>query len=470
MTKQKIIHWFRQDLRLADNPSLLFACESGQVIPVYIFDEINSGKFSEGQASKTWLHESLILLNQSLSGKLLLLEGNPNQILSKLALDNNVSFVTWNRCYAPWQIKRDTDIKKTLIDQGIDCKSFNGSLLWEPWEILKNDGTPYKVFTPFYRKGCLGSGPPREPLPKPREISYVEDIICHQTINTKSYSTKNWQDKILGHAAIGEEKAAETKLAFLNSGISNYKNGRNFPNAENVSRLAPNLHFGEISPNQIWSEVKTLPPDENTDHFLSELGWREFSNYLLYHFPKITNQNLQSKFDSFPWINNKSHLKKWQTGQTGIPMVDAGMRELWQTGSMHNRSRMIVGSFLVKNLLIDWRYGASWFWDCLFDADIANNTAGWQWIAGCGADAAPYFRIFNPITQGEKFDPDGAYIKKYIPELEKLGLQDLFCPWEASEKSLKDAGVILGENYPLPIVSLKESRQTALEAFNSLKK
>ena len=256
---------------------------------------------------------------------------------------------------------------------------------------------------------------------------------------------------------------------FFNHGISNYKEGRNFPQKRNVSRLSPFLRWGQISPNILWYNCEQLSSDKNVDHFKSELGWREFSYYLLYHFPILPKKNLQKKFDNFPWVQNTNFLNSWQKGKTGYPIVDAGMRELWETGYMHNRVRMIVGSFLVKNLLIDWKQGEEWFWDCLLDADLASNSASWQWVAGSGADAAPYFRIFNPVTQGQKFDKDGEYTKKFVPELKNLPSKYLFNPWETPKDILSDSGIELGKNYPLPIVDIKTSRNMALEAFSSIK-
>ena len=269
---------------------------------------------------------------------------------------------------------------------------------------------------------------------------------------------------------IGEDGAHKRLTEFLDNGIANYKNGRNFPAKPFVSKISPHIHFGEISPNQAWYAAKIKGNDASIDHFLSELGWREFSYTQLYFNPELPKKNLQSKFDQFPWDDNSNNLSAWQQGQTGIPMVDAGMRELWLTGAMHNRVRMVVGSFLVKNLLLHWHHGERWFWDCLVDADLASNSASWQWIAGCGADAAPYFRIFNPVTQGEKFDSDGEYIRKYIPEIKALPNKYLFNPWEAPKEELDKAGITLGKDYPNPVIDLKLSRQNALEAFKSLKK
>ena len=274
------------------------------------------------------------------------------------------------------------------------------------------------------------------------------------------------------HWVCGESAAQNRLNDFVNEGLTGYKEGRNFPRKNNVSRLSPHLHFGEISPNQIWYAAKENNDcaSNDKDHFMSELGWREFSHSLLYHFPELPYKNLQSKFDLFPWNHDEKKLEAWRHGKTGYPIVDAGMRELWQTGYVHNRIRMVVGSFLVKNLLIDWRYGERWFWDCLVDADLANNSASWQWVAGCGADAAPYFRIFNPITQGNKFDSTGTYTRRYVPELEKLPDKYLFSPWEAPDEVLSTANIELGVNYPQPIVAASDSREMALAAFASIKK
>ena len=463
------IHWFRQDLRLADNPSLTHAAENGQVLPVYILDDMNAGEHQMGGASRWWLHYSLTDLNKNLDGKLAIFAGDPQQILLELAERHNVSAVCWNRCYEPWRIERDKQIKAELKSKGIEVKSFNGSLLWEPWEPLKKDGTPYRVFTPFYRKGCLDQPPPRLPLPKPSDMSLVADEKSLGVDRLNLLPKIRWDKQLEPHWQIGEAGAFARMESFVADGLDNYKDGRNFPAGNNVSRLSPHLHFGEISPNQVWYGAKKHPADRNLDHFHSELGWREFSHSLLYHFPALPRKNLQAKFDRFPWRDNAEYLDRWQRGQTGYPIVDAGMRELWQTGSVHNRVRMIVGSFLVKNLLLHWHHGEKWFWDCLVDADLANNSASWQWIAGCGADAAPYFRIFNPVTQGHKFDPEGDYTRRFVPELKNLPKKYLYSPWEAPADLLADAGVVLGKTYPEPVVDLKPSRERALEAFASLK-
>jgi deoxyribodipyrimidine photo-lyase len=475
MKKGTAIHWFRQDLRLSDNPALDSAAQYETLIPIYILDEVNSGEFKMGAASKWWLHQSLTKLNESLDGKLLVYQGNPHEILNKLIEEQEVSYVTWNRCYEPWRIDRDKEIKRNFEDKNVTVESFSASLLWEPWTISKDDGTPYRVFTPFYKKGCLNSEEPRLPAGK-IDLSnlYSKDLSSGSITDLNLLPTIKWYKSFEEEWNPGEIGAEQNLNSFLDSGLLNYKEGRNFPSQEFVSRLSPHLHFGEISPNEVWYRAKTKEGisgiEKSLAHFHSELGWREFSYYLLYHFPDLPNKNFQEKFDIFPWQENEEFLALWQKGNTGYPIVDAGMRELWQTGYMHNRLRMIVGSFLVKNLLIDWRFGERWFWDCLVDADLASNSASWQWVAGSGADAAPYFRIFNPITQGLKFDPEGEYTKKYVPELRDLPNKYLFSPWEAPENILADAGIELGKNYPKPMVDLKLSRETALEAFATTKK
>ncbi|GAB4166464.1 MAG: deoxyribodipyrimidine photo-lyase [Rickettsiaceae bacterium] len=468
------IFWFRQDLRITDNLGLFEATKKGPVMPIYILDDLNCGPFKMGGASRWWLHNSLTNLNKTLGNKLNVYYGDSQEVLLKILASNNVGAVYWNRCYEPWRIRSDSKIKAHLRNINIECKSFNGSLLWEPWKVTKNDGTPYKVYTYFYRKGCLQAAAPREPLPKPAKLTLVQDQANSNIINTLGLlPDKKWYKQIQEHWHIGEEAAQRRLTEFLDNNISGYKENRNYPCKLNVSRLSPHLHFGEISPNQVWYKAQTkeaIKPlmQEDIASFLSEIGWREFSYYLLYHFPDLPTKNFQPKFDRFPWKDNIVFLKAWQKGQTGYPIVDAGMRELWQTGYMHNRVRMIVGSFLVKNLLLDWRHGENWFWDCLLDADLANNSASWQWVAGSGADAAPYFRIFNPVTQGEKFDPDGKYTLRFVPELSKLPIKFLFKPWEAPNEVLKAAGIVLGKTYPKPIVNLQHSREQAIMAYNLL--
>jgi deoxyribodipyrimidine photo-lyase len=465
MTK-RIIHIFKNDLRLSDNPSLTEASKAGHIIPIYIVDETD---LHTDSAQNWWLQKSLEKLKKSLDNNLYFFKGNYKDIITSIISENDIQGVYWNRSYDPYSIQRDKDLKLYLEENNIEVKTFNSLLLWEPWQVAKPDGSPYRVFSPFYRKGCLNQKEPRFPLPQPNQINYFKINGSKDIKSLNLINGFNWYDKLNEHWDIGE-KAAQKKLSlFLEDGIDDYKDGRNFPSKKNVSRLSPHIRFGEISPNQIWYAARSLKEDRNIDHFCSELGWREFSYYLLYHFPFIEKENLNKKFDNFPWTNNLEYLQAWQKGSTGYPIIDAGMRELWETGYMHNRVRMVVGSFLVKNLLIHWHYGHAWFNNCLVDADKANNTAGWQWIAGSGADAAPYFRIFNPITQGQNFDEDGIYTKKWIPELSKLPNKYLFNPWEASSDILNEADLELGKDYPLPIVDIKESRSIALKAFETIK-
>ena len=471
MNESNAIHWFRQDLRISDNPALTFASKHRNILPIYILDDANAGRHTLGGASKYWLHHSLASLNKSLAGNLSVYQGDPIDILTDIVSRFNINTIYWNRCYESWRIDRDVSIKKILKNKGVNVESFNGSLLWEPWTIKKDDGTPYKVFTPFYRKGCLQSEQPRKPLLPPSNIKYIRDNEVSLGLDQlKLLPGIRWDKKLDTYWDIGEEGAYTRFQQFIKEGLSQYKDGRNNPSKNYVSRLSPYLHFGEISPNQIWYEVKSIGDDKHIDHFCSELGWREFSYSQLYNNPDLPTKNLQPKFNAFPWAKNSLLLGAWEKGLTGVPMIDAGMRQLWQTGYMHNRVRMIVGSFLVKNLRLHWHNGERWFWNTLVDADLANNSASWQWIAGCGADAAPYFRIFNPVIQGKKFDPDGNYVRKFVPEISSLPDKYLFSPWETPEHILKVAGIELGITYPKAIVDLKQSRDEALAAFELLQK
>ena len=466
MIEPLVIHWFRQDLRLADNPSLYHACMRGRVLPVYILDDHNAGTCRMGGAGRWWLHHSLESLNRSLGGRLACFRGDPAEILPRLAASIGADRVHWNRCYEPWRMRRDGRIKERLREQGIEAESFNGSLLWEPWTVRKADGTPYRVFTPFYRNGCLRADPPRRPLPSP-------GIPENPPLPQGSLSLEalgllpriRWDRQLEPHWSIGEAGAAARLQTFLRKGLHGYAEGRDFPARPNVSRLSPSLHFGELSPNQAWHAVRESGNGTDAEKFLSELAWREFSYCLLYDNPDLAENNLNALFNDFPWTENPQALHRWQQGMTGYPIVDAGMRELWQTGYMHNRIRMVAGSFLVKNLLLHWREGESWFRDCLCDADLAVNSASWQWVAGCGADAAPYFRIFNPVMQGQKFDPHGAYTRHFVPELSRLPDRYLFSPWEAPADILHKAGIKPGETYPEPVVELAFSRRRALGAW-----
>ncbi len=469
--KDLAIHWFRKDFRLTDNPALCSAALHKAVMPVFILDTKNVHSYMPGGASRWWLHRSLEALNDTLEGNLSIYEGDPLEVLQDLCKRLSIRAVYWNRLYEPWAMARDTVIKSALQKNEIQVTTSNASLLWEPRDIRKEDGSAYKVFTPFYRKGCLKLASPREPMKRPKLSHSTRDDREH-VLNIEDLDLlpkSSWFQKLDARWGAGEEQA-ETRLnTFLQEGLPQYKEGRNFPNKPAVSRLSPYIQMGTLSPNQLWYGAQKLGGDKNIDHFCSELGWREFAYNQLYHNPDLPVKNLQSKFDGFPWILEGEHLEAWQKGQTGIPFVDAGMRELWQTGFMHNRVRMVTGSFLVKNLRVHWHHGERWFWDTLIDADLASNSASWQWLAGCGADAAPYFRIFNPVLQGKNFDPNGDYIREFVPELANLPIRFLYSPWEASQEVLQSSGITLGVTYPRPIIDLKDSRDKALEAFQSLK-
>ena len=473
MTKATTIVWFRQDLRVKDNPALSWAVEQGNVIPIYILDNINAGDFTPGEASQWWLHHSLNKLDKELNEHLLIFKGDPKAIIEQLVNEHRVDHVVWNRCYEPWQRERDSDIKQALKNKQVSAKSFNGSLLWEPMKIAKNDGTPYKVFTPYYRNGCLKAQEPRYPVASPSLITYAKHSILSEPLDAlKLLPSLNWDTEFSNLWQPGEEGAAIKLSNFIENAATQYKEARNIPSVTGTSLLSPHLHYGEISPNQAWYAILDAfggRDNDDIDTYLSELGWREFSYYLLYYWPDLPVKNFNQKFDKFSWDDNPAFLKAWQQGQTGVPIIDAGMRQLWQTGYMHNRVRMVVGSYLVKNLRTDWRKGERWFWDCLLDADLASNSAGWQWVAGSGADASPYFRVFNPILQGEKFDKEGEYVKHYCPELSKLPKKYIHKPWEAPADVLRSSDIELGKDYPNPLVDLKASRQSALDAYTDIK-
>jgi len=460
------IIWFRQDLRLKNNPALTAACIANNVLPIYILDDETAGQHRMGAASRWWLHHSLTSLDTSLGNALNVYSGNAALIIEDLCQRFTVQAVHWNRCYEPHNIEQTKHIKTQLASLGIKANSINGSLLNEPWSVFKKDGSPYKIFTPYHREACKVDQSTAL-LEAPDMLEKV--VIDPQALVLESLNLLpkiKWDTHFHEQWSPGEEGAFLALNRFLADGINNYKEGRDRPALKSFSSLSPHLHFGDISPDQIINALLTIEDDQNSEHFKKEIRWREFSYYLLFHFPGLPDQNLKPNFDKFPWENNPDYLNCWQQGLTGYPLVDAGMRELWHTGYMHNRVRMVTASFLIKNLLVDWRLGASWFWDCLVDADLASNSASWQWVAGCGTDASPYFRVFNPITQGEKFDPKGEYTRRFLPELKDLPDKYLYRPWEAPPEVLRKANVTLGDNYPHPVVQIKESRLKALEAYS----
>ena len=467
----KTILWLREDLRLHDNLALNFAAESGDFIAVYIYPE------GLGAASYWWLHHSLKSLRQQFESKgisLILRTGEPDQALSKLCSEINADQVVWNRVYSPVGIEHGQQVKQAMENSGIKSKSFNSLLLIEPTQILNKQGAPYKVFTPFWRN-CLTliSPSPIEDLPNFKSIS--GEVVSDKLEDWGLLPTKpDWSAGLEDRWQPGEEGAQRRWQAFLGKTITRYKDGRDIPREENTSMLSPHLAFGEIGPRQIWFDTQqAMATNEidstNGNKFLSEIGWREFSRYLLVHFPHLIDSPFNQRFNEFPWQDDAKLLKAWQKGLTGYPIVDAGMRELWHTGYMHNRVRMVAASFLTKHCLTHWREGMDWFWDTLVDADIGNNTASWQWASGCGADAAPYFRIFNPILQGEKFDKEGEYIKKWVPELSKMPSRFINKPWEADPMTLQLAGITLGKEYPLPVVDHKQAREKALAAYQAIR-
>ena len=467
------IVWFRQDLRIADNPALHAAAQRGPILPVFILDAANgSSKWSIGGASKWWLHYSLTFLEENL-GSLTLLRGPALEQLLQLAKSSGADSIYWNRCYEPRAIERDRAVKAALKARGIDAQSFNASLLNEPWEIATGSGGPYKVFTPYWRACQQRSF--AAPLPVPRIVmaSAKESGATLADWDLLPLAP-NWAADWLNTWTPGESGANARLVQFLAEGIDGYGELRNRPDLLNVSRLSPHLHWGEISPRQVLARAQLAAaanPSRQGDvsKFLSEIGWREFAHHLLFHFPDLPDKSWKPAFDTYPWQDDRRQLRAWQRGMTGYPLVDAGMRELWKTGWMHNRVRMVTASFLVKHLRIDWRQGQAWFWDTLVDADLASNAASWQWVAGSGADAAPYFRIFNPVTQGEKFDPDGAYVRKWCPELSALPSDAIHAPFLAPARLLRSAGIELGVNYPAPIVDHATAREAALRGYEAVK-
>lgn len=470
MTEAPAIVWLRQDLRLADNPALHAACASGRpLILLYVLDDETPGRWRLGGAPRWWLHRSLQALARDiakLGGALVLRNGNATVELPRLVTETGAKAVYWNRCYEPFAIARDGKLKEQLSANGIEAHSFQGSLLHEPWSVNTKTGAPFKVFTPFWRT-CLTKGVSHAPRPAPKRLTAATCSVVSDSLDDWKLLPRgpNWAAGFETEWSPGEAGARVALAAFLGSRLGEYKDTRDQLGTNGTSRLSPHLHFGEISPLQVWSAAGDAA---GADKFLSEIGWREFSHLLLFHWPTLPDENWRSSFDAFPWREDEAALEAWRYGHTGYPLVDAAMRELWTTGYMHNRARMIAASFLVKHLLIDWRRGADWFWDTLLDADLANNSASWQWVAGCGADAAPYFRIFNPVAQGQRYDFDGAYVRRWVPELARLPDASIHCPWDASDAERAAAGVELGQTYPAPIVDHAAARARALAAFGAM--
>ncbi len=467
--------WFRQDLRLTDNPALTAAARRGIVIPVYVWDPLGEVEWTPGGACQWWLHHSLAALDASLrelGSGLVIRRGSTQAVLIELLRETGATAVFWNRRYEPAAMARDALIKGALKSAGYQAESFNGALLYEPWTIQNQAGKPFQVFTPFWRH-CRAQPTPAAPLPRPVYWPAPKFWPRSEALELKPQGS--WARAFGPAWTPGEQGATRAWEFFCAQGWADYTERRNRPDLPGTSRLSPHLHFGEISPRQIFAQLARLSeavgdPKWCDRQFVTEVGWREFAHHLLFHFPHTPTEPLRPDFARFPWRVDPVQLTAWQRGQTGYPIVDAGMRELWSTGWMHNRVRMIVASFLVKNLRISWVAGARWFWDTLVDADLAQNTLGWQWSAGCGADAAPYFRIFNPMTQGMKFDPAGDYVRRWVPELARLPGAYVQAPWTAPALELAQSGVFLGRNYPKPLVDHAVAREAALAAFQELKR
>lgn len=463
--------WFRLDLRLADNPALLAAVQrGGAVAPVFIWAPEEEGDWPPGAASRWWLHQSLAALARRLDrlgARLILRRGPTLATLRALVAETGAGAVFWNRRYEPAVINRDATVQEALREDGCDAASFNAALLHEPWTIANRAGRPFQVFTPFWRT-CLAAVAPPEPLAAPARLRspgrWPKSLALAQL---ELAPRPDWAAGLRPAWAPGETGAAR-QLARLTATIFPvYADQRNRPDRPGSSRLSPHLHFGEISPRQVWHALRQAFPASawRSSQFVAEIGWREFAHHLLFHFPRTPVEPLRAGFARFPWRTDADWLRAWRRGRTGYPLVDAGMRELWTTGWMHNRVRMVVASFLVKHLLSRWQDGARWFWDTLVDADLASNTLGWQWTAGCGADAAPFFRVFNPVSQGETFDPAGDYVRRWVPELAALPARWIHQPWRAPSDILRAAGVRLGTQYPAPLVSHTIAREVALAAY-----
>jgi deoxyribodipyrimidine photo-lyase len=466
------IVWLRQDLRLRDNPALAAAAKlGGPIVPVYVLGDAEEREFPAGGASRWWLHRSLAALGDELRSRgsqLSLLRGPALECLREAVARTGARAVFWNRRYEPAAVARDVEVKTQLRADGLVAESFNGSLLREPWEIQNGAGHPYRVFTPFKRR-VLEDLDPAAALRMPSrwdappawpgslsldELQLLPDVEWYATME------RTWRP--------GEAGAHARLRSFTKQPLASYGKTRDRPDEDGTSRLSPHLHFGEISVRQVWHALRAPRASLRESTFVSELLWREFAHHLIYHFPHTPLQPFDRRFERFAWSGDAAHLRAWQCGRTGIPIVDAGMRQLWATGWMHNRVRMIAASFLVKNLRIHWLEGARWFWDTLVDADLAANTLNWQWVAGCGADAAPYFRIFNPRTQSEKFDPAGDYIRRWVAELARLEAPHVHAPHAAPAAALEAASVRIGSTYPAPLVDLAESRQAALAAYQAI--
>jgi deoxyribodipyrimidine photo-lyase len=461
---EKVIVWFRQDLRLQDHPALSAAAAAGEVIPLYILDDETPQDWRWGGASRWWLHYSLASLGQSVP--LYFRRGETVQVLREFLNESGATSIYFTRDYAPCSEALEDLVKAMCDDTQVSCHRYGGYLLHEPEAIRNGAGTYFKVYTPFSR-ACFATGEPRTPKPVP-DVKWCGDAVQSLSLDDLQLLPQrpDWAEGLRHTWAPGEAGAAQLLGDFLENGLKGYAEGRDRTDLAHTSRLSPHLHWGEISPHQVWAATRfamstaegTL--DRDGEKFLKEVLWREFAYSLLHHNPTLPTQAFKPEYNSFPWREDQRLLKAWQKGQTGYPIVDAGMRELWATGIMHNRVRMVAASFLIKHLLQPWQAGEKWFWDTLVDADIGNNAASWQWVAGCGADASPYYRIFNPMLQGAKFDPHGHYVKRWVPELAEVPVEHIHAPWEMA---------VPPKNYPKPIVDHAQARFRAMEAFQAIK-
>lgn len=473
------IVWLRQDLRIGDNPALTAAVRrGGPIIPVFVWSPEEEGDWPPGAASRWWMHQSLASLDADLRGRgsrLIIRRGIQENggslgVLRDVMSEAGAEAVFWNRRWEPAVRRRDAAVEAALRDGGTTVETFSGSLLFDPERIRTKTGSPFTVFTPFW-KACLAADEPEMPLPEPGALFAPAAWPASLPLEALELEPRvDWAEGIRAAWKPGEASARRALDRIASWAISLYGRDRNHPDKPGTSRLSPHLHFGEISLPTLWHTVRTRVEDRLARPYLRQIGWREFAHHLLVHFPDATDEPLRGEFASFPWREDPSALKAWQVGRTGYPFIDAAMRELWTTGWMHNRARMVVGSFLVKDMLLPWQEGARWFWDTLVDADLANNTLGWQWVAGCGADAAPYVRIFNPALQAAKFDPRGDYVRRWVPQLAQMPSRWIHRPWEAPSGVLRDASVQLGKLYPPPIVDHAEARSRALEAFETIRK
>lgn len=473
-----VILWMRRDLRLDDNPALRAALvDCDRLVPVYVHAPDEEAPWSPGAASRWWLHWSLLALDgslRSLGSRLWIVRGDSLGRLRQIAAATGARRIHWNRLYDPAARARDGRIKGALRSDGLRVESHPGSVLFEPWELATGAGDPYRVFTPFWRR-CTERLGGLSALPAPSTLPPGPDGLESCPLEALDLLPRiPWDAGLRATWTSGEAAAQARARAFLLKRVQAYAGERDRPDRDGTSGLSPHLHFGEISPRRLLALVAERwggPSADPAAPFVREIGWREFAYHLIYHFPQTTDEPLDPRFAGLPWRSaGADHmLRAWQRGETGIPLVDAGMRQLWGTGWMHNRVRMVVASFLTKNLRLPWQSGARWFWDTLVDADLASNSLGWQWSAGCGADAAPYFRVFNPVRQGERFDPGGDYVRRWVPELARLPERHIHQPWAAPASVLSAAGVRLGCDYPKPVVDLRSSREAALAAYEVIK-